>query len=120
MPIVCFPKCHRGRDDCQPVHCIDNAPEDTDEEDLFTVNYTPTSFVCSGIINDGARKIQQDCYRLCFKNDCVDDMSDNDEQDLTHVISCAAQALALGATVKVNGGSIEVPTLQGKADETAA
>ena len=64
------------------------------------------------------RGIAQDCYRLCFKNQLVDDMSDNDEQDLTHIIAVASHALAVGATRRVNSGSIEVPTLQGVAKES--
>ena len=112
MPILMYPKCWRDRDDCQPVHCIEGVDESVTEEQYMSLDFEPDSFVCSGIIATDKREVEQDCYRLCFKNHVVDEMSDNDEQDLTHLINVASAALSVGATRKVNGGSIEVPTMQ--------
>jgi hypothetical protein len=109
MPILLYPKCWRNRDDCEPIHCIDSAPEDTKDDDIWEFNYTPTSFVCSGCIKNESRVVNQDIYRLCFKNKCSDEMTDNDVQDLSSVIAVAAQALALDSVRKVNSGIIEIP-----------
>jgi phage gp36-like protein len=110
MPIQLFPVCFRGKTDCEPVSCIDAMPKGTSEEDFMNLNYVPLSFVCSGIINN--KKIKQDCYRLCFKNSLTDEMTDNDEQDMTHLMSVISTTLAVGATRKVKSGAITVPTMQ--------
>lgn len=57
--------------------------------------------------------IEQDRYRLCFKNDLCDDMSDNDLQDLTSVITVISAALNLDAVLKVNNGIVEIPAENG-------
>ena len=94
---------------------IDAAPEGLTEEQFYTFDYTPVSFVCAGCVHPEARaELPQDAYRICFKNHVVDEMSDNDEQDLTHLIAVISQALAVIATRRVNGGMIDVPTKQGE------
>ena len=110
--MMLFPKCHRGRTDCEPIDCIDAVPEGTTEEQYMMMDYVPVSFVCSGFTSN--QEIKQDCYRLCFKNHVFDEMSDNDEQDLTHMMRVMSSALAVSATRKVKGGSVEVPTIQGQ------
>ena len=86
-----FPKCHRGRTDCEPIDCIDAAPVGTTEEQYMMMEYVPVSFVCSGFTRN--KEI---------------------EQDLTHMMRVMSSALAVSATRKVRGGSIEVPTIQGQ------
>ena len=114
MPLQLYPVCWRGRTDCEPLHCIDAAPESATQEQLEELDYTPESFVCSGCIPEEKRVIPQDAYRLCFKSDEVDDMSDNDVQDLSHLITVTAHALAVDASRKINTGFIEIPTEQSK------
>jgi hypothetical protein len=114
MPLMNLVKCWRGRDDCESFTAIEGLPEDVTEEQLNTLEFTPTSFVCCGCIKEEARELPQDAYRICFKNDVVDDISDNDEQDLTHLLAVISHSLAIIAARKVNGGMIDVPTEQGK------
>lgn len=113
MPIMLFPKCHRGRADCMPIHCLDAVDDSrlTDEQ-VAMVDYTPESFVCCGRCSDPA--LPQDVYRHCFKNAETDHMSDNDIQDLAHMASVVTAALAYDATMRVNSGSVEVPAVQGE------
>lgn len=117
MPVMLYPICWRDRADCEPIHCIDAMPEDTSEKDMNDFNYKPKSFVCSGCVKSEDRVIKQDLYRLCFKNDVTDEISDNDMQDLTSVIAVASAAMNLDAIRKVNHGIVELPADQGKADE---
>ena len=111
MPICLFPKCFRGRDDSDPIHCIDGiGDQELTEAQIIELDYEPVSFVCTGIAHKP--ELPQDAYRLCFKNDVTDEMSDNDIQDMSHIANVVTAALALDATRKVNGGTVEVPTMQ--------
>lgn len=114
MPIILPPRCWRRRDDCEPLGAVDAAPEDVSEEDFVTASYEPTSFVCCGCIAPEARTIPQDAYRLCWRNDVVDETGGYDEQDLTHTMAVVSQALAVVATRRVNGGTVDVPAMQGR------
>ena len=109
MPIMLYPKCWRNRKDCEPIHCIDAVPEGTNEEQMFNFEYIPTSFVCTGCNTSERRTVNQDRYRLCFKNGTTDEMSDNDLQDLTSIIAVVGAALNLDAVRKVNQGIVEIP-----------
>lgn len=115
MPLMLPLRSWRGRDDCEPLHSIEATPEPMTEEQYEDPDFHPISFVCCGINHSDSREVAQDCYRLCFKNAGGDEMSDNDLQDLTHVAAVITQALAITATRMVNGGTVEVPTLQGAA-----
>lgn len=106
-------RCWRRRADCEPLHSIEALPEGQTPEEYEDEAFTPASFVCCGINHSGTRQIEQDCYRLCFKNHQCDEMSDNDIQDLTHILAVISQALAITATRMVNGGTVEVVTMQG-------
>lgn len=110
------PRCWRRRDDCAPLAAIDAPPEGVTEESFLGFDYDPHSFVCCGCIVPERRSIPQDAYRLCWKTPLVDEMGDHDEQDLAHQNAVVAQGLALIATRRVNGGMIEVPTLQAGID----
>ncbi len=112
MPINLFPVCFRNRDDCQPIHCIDAMPDDTTEEDYMNFTYKPDSFVCSGTIKKPG--IPQDKYRLCFKNHCADEISDNDLMDLTSLMAVISAALNIDAVRKVTYGIVELPAEQNK------
>lgn len=105
-------RCWRGRDDCEPLHSIESTPEGLTPEEYESPEFVPASFVCCGINHSDSRQVKQDCYRLCFKNAETDQISDNDLQDLAHVGAVVAQAIAVTATRMVNGGTIEVPTMQ--------
>lgn len=105
-----YPKCWRNREDCEPIHCIDGVSEELTEEQVMTFDYTPDSFVCSGCVQDP--EIKQDKYRLCFKNECSDEMTDNDMMDLTSIMSVCAAAMNLDAIRKVSNGIVELPAEQ--------
>lgn len=109
MPLMTIGKCFRGRTDCQSFHVIEATPPNITEEQFQTLDYNPESFVCCGCIDPAHRSIPQDAYRVCFKNRAGDEISDNDEQDLTHLIAVASTALAVIATRKIASGSIDVP-----------
>ena len=108
MPIFRYPVCHRGRHDCEPIHCIASEPDGITEEQLHACDYEPLSFVCSGCASDPVH--EQDKYRLCFKNPATDEISDNDLQDLTSIVSVVSAALNLDAVLKVSNGIIKVPS----------
>jgi len=60
------------------------------------------------------REVEQDIYRLCFKNNVTDEMSDNDMQDLTSILCVVSAALNLDAVRKVTSGIVEIPAAQSK------
>lgn len=112
------PRCWRNRTDCEPLHAIEALPEVMSDDDwtaLETGAMDPPSFVCAGCVRPADRAIAQDAYRVCWKNDAVDEIGDYDEQDLAHTAAVIVQAMAIIATRRVNGGMIDVPTLQGEA-----
>jgi hypothetical protein len=113
MPLMNFVKCWRGRSDCESFTAIEGLPPDLTEEQFDTMEFEPVSFVCAGCIKPEARRLPQDAYRFCFKNSATDEMSDNDEQDLSHMVAVASHALAIISTRRVNGGMVEVPAMQG-------
>jgi hypothetical protein len=104
-------RCWRRREDCEPLHAIEAMPETIEEYE--SEDFTPVSFVCCGLSHPEGRELAQDCYRLCFKNDAGDEMTDNDIQDIAHIGAVIGQALAITATRMVNSGTVEVPTKQG-------
>jgi len=114
MPILLYPVCWRSRTDCEPIQCIDAAPEDATQEQLETLNYTPESFVCSGCVSSESRVIAQDIYRVCFKNSFSDEMSDNDTQDLSSLAVVITSALSLDSIRKRNSGILEIPDVLSK------
>ena len=120
MPLMTFEHCWRGRDDCKSFTAIEGLPDGLTEEQQFALDFTPTSFVCCGCIDESARTIPQDAFRLCFKNDETDEMSDNDEQDLTHFVAVATHALAVISTRRVRDGWTQVPTEQGDRNPNTA
>lgn len=72
-------ECPRGRIDCDPLANI--------ESDCRT------SFVCCGENDGSTREMPQDVYRLCFKNDETDEMTDNDEFDLLDLSTVITAAM---------------------------
>lgn len=106
-------RCWRNRKDCEPLHSIEATPPGLTADEYESPDFNPVSFVCCGINHSESREEKQDCYRFCFKNQFTDEMSDNDLQDLTHVVAVVSQALAITATRMVNEGTVEVPTMQG-------
>jgi len=109
MPLMTIGKCFRKRTDCQSFHVIEATPDNATEEQLLALDFDPPSFVCCGCIAPEKRGVMQDAYRVCFKSDHVDDMSDNDEQDLVHLVTVIMTALAVVASRRVDRGYIDVP-----------
>jgi len=112
MGINLYPKCWRDLKDCEPIQCIPSEPDDITDEQYHNLDYTPDSFVCCGRSLDP--EVEQDQYRLCFKNDHTDEMSDNDLQDLTSIMVVVSSALNLDAVRKINNGIVEIPAMNGK------
>lgn len=110
MPLMTIGNCFRGRRDCKSLSVIESPPDDVTQEQFETLDFVPKSFVCCGCVALADRALPQDAYRVCFKNDAGDEMSDNDEQDLLHLIKVCTDALAVMATRKVASGVISVPS----------
>lgn len=108
MPLMSFGKCWRGRTDCYALDTVEAPPDDITQEQFETMDFTPKSFVCCGSVDPAARTLPQDAFRLCFKNQCSDEMTDNDIQDLAHIQHVIATSMAIYATRIVNSGSVEV------------
>lgn len=109
MPLMTIGKCFRNRKDCQSFHVIEATPSDATEDQIDNLDFEPASFVCCGCIAPEKRGVMQDAYRVCFKSEHVDDMSDNDEQDLVHLVTVIMSALAVVASRRVSRGYIDVP-----------
>lgn len=107
MPIIAPYKCWRGRDDCLSMCSVEAPPGDVTQDQFETLEFDPVSFVCCGCIKVKDRDIPQDAYRICFKNDVVDDMSDNDDQDLSHLLYVISQSVAMISSRRVNKGRID-------------
>lgn len=113
--IQLYGHCWRGRTDCESIECVHDAPTGLTEEDFHNLNFKPKSFVCSGLIREGHRTVEQDCYRMCFYSDAhgkgvVDEMSDNDTNDLTSVANVISRALLFDSLNKANNGVMHAPT----------
>jgi hypothetical protein len=108
MPLMTPGKCWRNRDDCESMASVEAMDASVTEEQMANLDFDPPSFVCCGCIKVEARKIPQDAYRLCFKNAVTDEMTDNDDQDLTHLGYVISQAQAIIASRRVNRGHIDV------------
>jgi len=79
---ISLPKsCPRKRSDCQPLSQI-----------LAENN---ASFFCCGENDGTTRKLEQDKYTFCFRNDSIDEMSHNDQRDLTHTATTILNALSV-------------------------
>ena len=111
--IYTYEKCHRGLDSCLSIDCIAVPPDEATEEQLNNLEFKPKSFVCCGILKEIDEELPQDCYTFCFKNAVTDEMTHNDEQDLTHMVKVISTTLAVTATRRVNSGTIDIPTMQG-------
>lgn len=85
--------CPRGRNDCEALATIKSD--------------CGKSFVCSGL-NDGAtRKLNQDRFTFCFKNEEIDEMSHLDEQDMRDMLSVISQTLSADWHIKQNKESTD-------------
>lgn len=115
MPLMTPHKCWRGRDDCVSLASVEAPPADATEDQIMDLDYEPVSFVCCGCVDAAERVVPQDAYRLCFKNPDTDEMTDNDDQDLSHLGYVISQAMAIVATRRVNQGEIDVLTDDGMA-----
>jgi len=86
--IILPKKCLRNLDDCQPISqiCADDN----------------SSFVCCGLNDGSTRKFKLDKFRLCWKNEEINEMSDWDKRDLTDTASVIVQALSVSENMEVN------------------
>ncbi|USN15195.1 hypothetical protein KIKIMORA_00480 [Brevundimonas phage vB_BpoS-Kikimora] len=106
------PNCWRKRTDCIPMHAVEALPPietDEDWERLEAGDIEPFSFVCGGCVRVDSRAVPQDAYRVCWKNDVVDDMGEYDEQDIAHQMAVLSQMLAIIAARRTRRDHIEVP-----------
>ena len=88
MPLFLPEKCLRNREDCEPLAQI--ASDDGE------------SFVCCGA-NDGTiNNNHQDRFRVCWKNDVVDEESEWDRRDLIDTIAVFSSALSVDENRMVN------------------
>lgn len=108
MPLMSFVHCWRGRTDCTSFAAIEGIPPGTTEDQRYDLDFVPTSFVCCGCVKEADRKLPQDAYRVCFKNDTTDQISDNDEQDLAHLVQVISNAQAVIATRRVHQPTVRV------------
>lgn len=109
------PRCWRNLTECEPLHSVEGLPPnmtDADYDALEGGTMQPASFICGGCVKEEARAIPQDAYRMCWVNDEVDEMGEYDEQDITHQMLVMSQVLAIIASRRVNGGTIDVMTNQ--------
>jgi len=58
------------------------------------------SFICCGLNSPEQRAEPQDKFRVCWKNEVIDEMTDWDRRDLTDTISVMAQALSVDANIE--------------------
>lgn len=115
--LITPPCCWRGRTDCAPMHSIESFPPAAEalppeafDDGLMDGSVRPLTFVCVGCVRAAARGLARDAYRLCWKSGGTDDIRDYDEQDLAHQAAVIGQALALLASRRMAGATIEVPT----------
>lgn len=80
--------CPRGRSDCEALATIKSD--------------CGKSFVCSGLNDGSTRKLKQDRFTFCFKNDQTDEMTHNDEQDMRDMLSVIAQTLSADWHIEQN------------------
>lgn len=89
--------CLRGYEDCEPLAQI--------------ASDCGTSFICCGENDGSTRQVEQDRFRVCWKNEDIDEESDWDERDLINTISVLSGALSVDANRKANGcGNAEADT----------
>jgi hypothetical protein len=72
--------CHRGRDDCSSL--------------AFIKSDNGSSLVCCGHNTPENREWKEDKFRVCWKNDRVDEIGDYDYADMKDTMSVLAQALS--------------------------
>ena len=79
-------KCLRNLSDCSPLSQI--------------VSDCGNSFICCGINDINSRAVEQDMFRVCWKNTVINDRTDWDRRDITDTISVLAQALSINANME--------------------
>ncbi len=72
--------CPRGLDNCLPLR--------------QAISNCGTSFICCGYNHKESRKVPQDVFRHCWKNDEIDEMSDWDRRDVIDTIAVLSGALS--------------------------
>lgn len=82
--------CPRERNDCYSLAQI--------------VSACGGSFICCGHNDGSTREESTDRFRICFKNNHWDEISDNNEQDMFDMQSVLAQAISADWHIKQNEG----------------
>jgi len=86
MGIIVPDICIRGRKDCHSLALI--------ESDCGK------SFWCFGHNDESSREIKADRFRLCFKNEVMDEMDDLDDADVKDLMSVLAQGMSADEHIK--------------------
>lgn len=86
MPLWLPMRCKRNRKDCEPISNI--------------VSDDGVSFICCGLNDFKSRKVPEDRFRVCWRNNYVDEISNWDERDIKDTITVLAQALSVDANMK--------------------
>ena len=75
-----------------PVECL------RDREDCVSISQLVSSckgsFMCVGHNDPESRKLEQDRFRVCFKNEVIDELQDWDDADMKDQISVLSYALS--------------------------
>lgn len=80
--------CPRGLNDCEPLARIE-----ADDR---------TSFICCGHNDGTTRLLDHDRFRVCWKNDVIDEISDWDEADILDTISVLGQAMSADNHMRIS------------------
>ena len=86
MTITLPQLCPRSLTDCEPLAqiLVDDG----------------VGFVCCGHNDSTTRRVKNDRFRVCFRNEVIDEMVDWDERDIKDHISVLAQALSVDANMR--------------------
>lgn len=88
MSIELPKKCPRKEKDCEPYALL--------------MSTCKVSFNCVGENDGTTRAISQDKYRVCFKNETLDEMTDYDKRDIIETMSVLAQGLSIIENIETN------------------
>ena len=80
--------CPRDFKDCK---VLDNVCAD----EVFKSSGKPVSFICCGSSDPKTRALKRDRFRLCFKTQGSDSITDNDEYDILDMISVLTRGMSI-------------------------
>ena len=80
-----------------PVYCPRRRKDCRSLGQVIAIDHV--SFVCCGHNRRKTRDIKQDKFRVCWKNEFVDEMGDYDRRDLVNTAQVMLQALSVDLEV---------------------